>query len=90
MLKLKYFLSLMYLLLLYKRARSGRRFVNWLFDYLIEEGQSSFVKVDGVMFLLLSFEEDNDYESFEVCCNRFGNEILKTKRLSRIKNRCFY
>jgi len=90
MLKLKYFLSLMYLLLLYKRARSGRSFVNWLFDYLIEEGQSSFVKVDGVMFLLLSFEEDNDYESFEVCCNRFGNEIQKTKRLSRIKNRCFY
>ena len=83
----RYVTSILYLFFLYKGHRSGRSFNNWVFDYIKEKKVGSVLKHDGLLFLLLSFEDNNDLESITVCLEVFDTDISKSKRLLKVRKR---
>lgn len=87
MFALKYTLVILYLILLYRLKRSRKSFNNWLYDYINRQETKPFVKKCGILWLLLSFEEDRNKESLSTCFSAFSFEIESSERLSKVKNR---
>lgn len=68
-------------------GRSKRSFNNWLFDYIKEKPMNSKLKHNGILYLLLSFEDVSDFDSISVCSTVFHEDISNSHRLYKIISR---
>lgn len=87
MFRVKYILTILYLMSIYHLSNSDRSFNNWLYDYIETKKIFSTLKTCGILWLLLSFEDEGDQESLKTCLKAFESEISNTPRLNKVSSR---
>ena len=85
MFAMRHVFSVLILSLMYERSKSQRNFNNWLFDYIKDLEDGKFLKIHGVVYLLLKFSDLKDFESVETCLIVFNEQIKIDDRLKKFK-----